>query len=258
MFDRLRWPFFVVALILFLIALGLEIGSSFLPDSFNAGEMRRQTEAQLASSDLDEDERDEIVDRMVAEAGSKKHPPGMALPYMGLLDGLLLYTLGLLGAALLVPERIHGRLQGIVTLIVSFLTLIAAIFAIIKALITLLIMVALFLAVPFGTIAYLAKWGFFNRAGASMILGGAELFKLIGAVCLVLAHQRFIQLKSLMFLILLSLVANLLTGWLHALVPGVLVSIADAVAAIIIGIIAAVFAIVFLVSAVLSIIRVVF
>lgn len=257
MFDKLRWPLFLIAVILFVVALGLEMGGSLLPDSFSPREMRRQTITQLAGTDMDDDERDELIDRMVAEAGNKDRPPGMAIPYMGLLDGLLLYTLGLLALALVVPDRVHGRIQGVVTLIVSFLVLLAAIGYAIQAFVTLLIMVALFLAPPFGTIAYLAKWGFFNRGGAAAILAGAELFKLAGAGFLVFAHQRFLQLKSLMFLVLFSLLANLLTGWLHALVPSVLVSIADAVAALIIAIVAAIFAIVFLVSAILSIIRVI-
>ena len=40
--------------------------------------------------------------------------PGLGIPAIGLLDGLLLYTVLVMGAALIVPERIQGRLQGLV------------------------------------------------------------------------------------------------------------------------------------------------
>ena len=48
-------------------------------------------------------------------------PPGLGIPYLVLVDGVLAYTLGLMVVSLVVPERVIGRLQGCVTLIVSIL-----------------------------------------------------------------------------------------------------------------------------------------
>ena len=51
---------------------------------------------------------------------------------MALLDGLLLFTVILIGMAFLVPERIHGRIQGVVTLMVSLSVLLTAIVKILR------------------------------------------------------------------------------------------------------------------------------
>ena len=65
-------------------------------------------------------------------------------------------------------------------------------------------MVSLLLAPPFGPIAYLALWGGFDTDGATVALGLTMLLKLAFAACLVLAHQRFLQNKGLVVLVLLS------------------------------------------------------
>jgi hypothetical protein len=118
-----------------------------------------------------------------------------------------------------------------------------------------LIMIALFLAAPFGTMAYLAMYGSFNRAGASAILSASMFLKLGGAVFLVLAHQGFLKMKGLMLLVVTSLVCNIIVSFLHGLVPIILVSITDAVAAIVIGIVAAIWAVALLVYSIIAIIR---
>ena len=66
------------------------------------------------------------------------------------------------------------------------------------------LLISLLLAVPFGTIVYLAIYGFFNRGGASATLSLLMLLKIVFAVCLVVAEQRFLQkteraVKSLRF-----------------------------------------------------------
>ena len=113
-----------------------------------------------------------------------------------LVDGVLLYTVGLMGLALVVPPT-HGRVQGVATLIGSIVLIIVAFILGLLALIELLVMVSLFFAAPFGTIAYLAIWGFFPRGEAAAILSLLLLLKL--AVCgfLVLAQQAFLKQKGL-------------------------------------------------------------
>lgn len=60
---------------------------------------------------------------LLVEVGAVGWPtPGYGIPYVALLDGLLLFTVGLMGIALVVPERVHGRVQGIATLVVSLLS----------------------------------------------------------------------------------------------------------------------------------------
>ena len=74
-------------------------------------------------------------------------------------------------------------------------------------------------------------------------------------VCLILAHQRFLQNKGLVLIVLTSLLANLIIGFLHNFVPGPLVSITDAIGAIIVGILAVIWAIVLLIFSIISIIK---
>jgi hypothetical protein len=262
MLDRLRTPLFIVAVVLVALALGAETGSRFVPrlgtpDGVNVRELRREALQQLRKEEgLDDDERRELVDDMLAEATKPgEKPPGVGVPSLGLIDGLLLYTLVLVGLGLVVPERVHGRVQGIASLIVSILVLIAAIVLIIGTFVKVLIMIALFLAAPFGTLAYLAMYGSFNRGGAAVVLSLSMFLKVAGAVLLVLAHQRFLQNKGLVLLIATSLVANIVVGFLHGLVPIVLVSITDGIAAIIVGILAVIWGIVLLVGSIIAIVK---
>ena len=81
------------------------------------------------------------------------------------------------------------------------------------------------------------------------------LLKIGFAVCLVIAHQRFLQNRGLVLIVLTSLVAGIVVSFLHGFVPLILVSITDAVAAIIIGIIAVIWAIVLLVGSLVSVFK---
>jgi len=81
--------------------------------------------------------------------------------------------------------------------------------------------------------------------------------KIVFAICLVLAHQRFLQNKGLDLIIITSLVANLIIAFLHGLVPGFLVSITDTGAAIVVGVLAAIWTVVYLVGGVISVVKVI-
>lgn len=245
--DRLRKPFFIVSLVCLVLAVLVELGSPILLPSPDRGAVA-----------IDEESREAGVDAAKIALLQKDNPPtpGLGIPYLALLDGLLLLTLALMGASLLIPERVHGRVQGLVTLIGSIVALLAGLAMLFAAIGLLFLMIGLFTAVPFGTIAYLAIWGFFNRAGASGTLGLLMLFKVVAAVCLVIAHPRFLQNKGLVLLVLTSLLANAIVSFLHGLVPIVLVSITDALGAIIVAILALIWAVVLLIGALVSIIKV--
>ena len=227
MLEELRRPLFIVALVLITLAFLVELGS--------AGFIDNVTPADKPSYDLP--------------------TPGWGIPYLALLDGLLLFTVALIGASLLIPERVHGRVQGIVTLIVSLLVLLGAIAAIFLAITLLTLMVSLLLAVPFGTIVYFATFADFDVAASRTTLGIVMPLKLAFAVCLVLAHQRFLENKGLVLIILTSLLATLIVSFLHGFIPGFLVSITDDIAAIIVAILAAIWALVFLIGSIPAIVK---
>ena len=116
-------------------------------------------------------------------------------------------------------------------------------------------MIGLFLAVPFGTIAYLAAFGSFPVGAAAATLGVLLLLKLVFGGCLVVAHHGFLENKTLVLLTLTSLLANVIVAFLHGFPPGVLASITDAVAAIVVAILGLVWAIVLLVKSVVALVR---
>lgn len=249
--DRLRTPFFVVSLVAMVLVVGIEAGTSLLPPpKVTPEELVRTIQAERPPAKPEPN-----VELLVAARSEHPPRPGLAIPYLALLDGLLLFTVALMGTALIIPENIQGRLQGVVTFILTLILIIAGILLIIAAFTLLMVMLGLFLAVPFGTIAYLAIWGFFDRSGASATLGIIFFLKLVFAVCLVLAHQRFLQNKGLVFLVLTSLLGSVIVSFLHGLVPGILVSLTDALAAIIVGILAVVWSLLFFLGSIKSVIK---
>jgi hypothetical protein len=181
--------------------------------------------------------------------------PGKGIPYLALIDGLIFYTTALLGTALIIPEAIQGRVQGVLSLIVGVVMLIVSFVLAIAALLLLLLMLMLLMAPPFGTIAYFALYSDFDTDTARIALGAIMTLKFIFVICLLFAHQRFLQNKGLVLIICCSLLANLIIGFLHGLVPGFLVSITDTLAAIIIAVIALIWAIFFIVGSIASIFR---
>ena len=222
--DKLRTPLFIIALIVLLLTVLIEIGS-------------------------------------VAWIGAKTTnqydlpTPGLGIPYLALLDGLLLFTLILMALSLILPARIHGRVQGIATLIVSLSVLIGAIVLIFVAIGLLVMMVTLLLAIPFGTIAYMAAFAHFSVGAAQGTMGSIMLLKIVFIILLVLAQQRFIQNKGLVLLTLTSLIGNIVVNLMHSLFPRPLVSITDDIGAIIVGILAAIWAVVLLIGAIPAIIK---
>jgi len=225
--DELRKPLFLLAVMLIALAVLVELGSAALIGSIAVG-----TAANLATK-----------------------PPGWAIFALAALDGLVLYTVVLMGIALAIPERIHGRLQGIATLVVGLIDLIFSSLQMIAMLAPLTLMVSLFVAAPFGTLAYMAVYGDFETTRARALLGLIMALKLGFAVCLVLAHQRFITMKGLVLIIATSFVASLVVAFLHALVPWFLVSITDAIAAIVVFVLAIAWSIAMLIGSIPAVLK---
>ena len=181
--------------------------------------------------------------------------PGLGIPYLALVDGILAYTLGLMVLTIVMPDNLQAKLQGIVSAIISFFLALATIVLIFVALALLLLMVALFFAFPFGTAIYAAEWGSFPKTAAAVILSLLMLLKIVATICLPIANQRFLTAKGLILLILTSFLATIIVSFLHGFVPGPLVSITDALAAIIVGILALIWAIVMLVGSIVAVVQ---
>ncbi len=196
----------------------------------------------------------EIASPLILDTGEDS-PPGRGIPYLALVDVIVAYTLVLTALPLIVPDRVQGKVQGIVTLVASIVLLIVAFVLTLLALVALLLMVTMFLSVPFGTIVYVSLFGDFETGRAAGILTLLMILKLVGVVLLIIAQPRFLQNKGLVLLVLTSLVATIVVSFLHGLVPGVLVSITDALAAIVVGIVAIVWAIVLLIGSIPAILR---
>lgn len=204
--DRLRWPFLVVAIALLLIAVLIESTSGL----------------------------------WIGEPNTLDLPtPGIGISYLALVDGILLFTLILFGLSLLLPGSVLGATQGIATFILMLLLLLGSIALIFVAIALVTFMVTLLLATPFGTLAYLALFGHFNLGDARVTLGLLMTLKVCTAISLFFAQQNFLMSKSLVIMLLSSLLANVIVSFLQGFLPLFLASILDGVAAIVVGVIAA-------------------
>jgi hypothetical protein len=243
-----RPVFFVAALLLMLLAVCLELGS--------AATIRTEpVPASAITGPINELGVDPADVRDQVDGLESENPPGLAIPSMALFDGLAFYSLLVMALALVIPGAVLGRIQGIATLLVSLALVIASVIVTVLAVISLLFLVALFLATPFGTITYLALFGFFNRGAAQATLAFVFVAKLAACVCLALAHRRNLQTKGLVTMMVVSLVLNVIVSLLHGIVPLFLVSITDALAAIVVGIIGLLWSIFMLIGGVIAVVK---
>jgi hypothetical protein len=243
--ESMRKPLFLIALALLVAVVLVEVGQAWVLAALPAPS-RTET-------------LDQLPPELRGDAGSvgdlpAGSPPGWAIRALALLDGILLFTVGLIAVGLAVTPAVLGRIQGVGTLVFSIVVVLAAIASFLALLALVILMVSLLLSVPFGTIVYLAVFGHFNRGAASVVLGVLMLLKLGFAGCLVVAYPRFLQNKGLVLLLICSLVANVIISFLHGIVPGFLVSITDGIAAIIVVVLALLWAIVLLIGSIPAII----
>ena len=230
--GNLRKPFLILALIVIVLVVLIETGSSLVLGGHDAS-------AQLSS-----------MSDKVGKAHGVTQPSGRGITYLALIDAIVLYTTGLFVLSLLVPKGVQGRVQGIVTLVGSIILILIALVLLIIAFVELLVMVTLFLAVPFGTIAYLALWGFFPVGDAAALLALLLFLKLVFAALLILAQPRFLQNKGLVLLLLTTLLCTVILAFLHGFVPVILVSIVDDVGAIVFAVIAIIWGLVLLIGSI--------
>ncbi len=169
------------------------------------------------------------------EGGTILIGAGRAIAALGLLDTLVVLSLGLMAVDLAVPRGIVGRVQAPVSLFVAIGVLTAAIATATKAI---AIMVGLLLAVPFGTIVYLLVWAGFPVGKAAAMLGLIMGLKLTGAVLLAVAHRGFLGNKGLLALLAASIASTWLVGVIHRWPPGFLATIADGIAALVVAAVA--------------------
>jgi hypothetical protein len=118
-----------------------------------------------------------------------------------------------------------------------------------------MLMLSLLVAVPFGTIIYLAAWGHFARGAAASTLALVMILKIAFLILLVVAHQRFLQNKGLLVLVGVSLGLTWLIGFVHAFLPIILVSIGDQLMALVICIVAAIWLLLLLIGALIATIK---
>lgn len=264
--DTLRKPLFWIAFLLLIIALLIETGSGlFLNPIVNALSSAADTAstsiedgiAALDNPDLTEAFNDPDNSDAVNQVGSisKEEPPGYGILYMAFLDTALVLTVGWTALGLVIPQSVQANVQGIATCLVSLIMIVGSIAAIFVLLGILLLMVALFLAIPFGTFVYLALYGFFARGPASAILGVLMMLKIGHLLLLILAQQKFLERRGLILMIASSIVMTFVVGFLHGLVPLPLVSITDAIAGLIAGVCGCIWWIPLLITSIVGIIK---
>lgn len=220
--DRLRTPIFLLACWLLLLALLIELGSGWA----------------------------------LARAAGEHETPGIAIGYLALIDLMIIHTLTLMALQLVFPRSIIGRIQGPVTLILSIIgILVTLIVLVLGSFMLLMLMVTLLLAVPFGTIAYLAAWGHFDVQPAAATLLILMLLKIGFAILLPFAQQRFLKNKGLLFITGASIGLTWVIGFIHAFVPGFLVSIVDTLAALVIAVIGLVWLILLFIGSLIATVK---
>jgi len=249
--GELRKPFFIAAVALILIAVAAEVGAAWFLGGVKA---KADDLTGLLDDPVLADHMSEVNSADLRKI-NRGTPPGRAIPAMAVLDGLVLFTVLLMGAPMFIPERIFAKVQGFATLVVSLLALTGSIAGIFLTFSLVMLMVALFTAFPFGTLAYLIIYGFFDRTGANVTLSLLILLKVAFAACLILAHPRFIENKGLVLIVLTSLAANIIISFLHAMVPLPLVSITDSIATIIVFGLVVLWAAFFLAGSIVAVVK---
>ncbi|MCI0580773.1 MAG: hypothetical protein L0331_31820 [Chloroflexi bacterium] len=264
--ESLRTPFFILALFIMGIVVVIELGATAILSRLDLGGGNVAVATSEAIRDslqfFPEDIREQLEEVLGDEEAAAELDeidisdlPGFAIRYLALIDGILFFTVALIGVALLLPDNLQGKIQGVVTLVFSVLIILAAIAMILAAIAAVTTMVILLLAIPFGTLVYLIKFGSFPRGEASAVLGLLLLLKFGFVVSLVVAQQRFLQGKGLVLIILTSFLAVIVVSFLHGLVPGILVSITDAIAAIVVAVLAVIWAVILLIGSIPAVLK---
>src|SRR4051812_35507516 len=111
--DRLRLPLFIAAAIVILLAVIVE-GSGSLPTfakGFKPSDQHKLPSISLNNNPFSSsDPNDEEANRKQADflqQFDQPTPPGLGIASLALLDGLIVFTVILLGAGIVLPGAIH-------------------------------------------------------------------------------------------------------------------------------------------------------
>ncbi|WP_064445737.1 hypothetical protein [Micromonospora sp. NBRC 110037] len=239
--GELRKPFLLLALLAVALVVGVELGAAALTGGGDASGALRDSAGRLGVE--------------LGDVGAVSEPSGRGIGYLALIDVVALWTTGLFCLSLVLPDRVQGRVQGVATLVFSIVLLLVSLVLLVVAFVELTVMVSLFLAPPFGTLAYLAVWGFFPVGDAAVLLGLALLLKLVWAGLLLAAQPRFLRNKGLVALVLTTLLCTVVLQFLHGLVPVILVSILDDLGAVVFAVVALIWALVLLIGSIPAIVK---
>ncbi|PWU50705.1 hypothetical protein DLJ47_23415 [Micromonospora sp. S4605] len=239
--GELRKPFLLLAMLAVVLAIAVELGAGLLTGGGDAGAALRDSAGAL--------------DVELGEVSGVTEPSGRGTSYLALVDAVAVWTTGLFCLSLLLSDRVQGRVQGVATLVFAIVLILVSLVALLVAFVELSVMVSLFLAAPFGTLAYLALWGFFPVGEAALLLGLVLLLKLAWAGLLLAAQPRFAQNKGLVALVLTTLLCTVVLEFLHRLVPVILVSILDDIGALVFAVVALVWGVVLLIGSIPAIVK---
>ena len=240
----LRRPLFIAALIVALVVVLAEVGLSYVVVNAVV-----DTPGVVATDSLG------VTDTVVESGADTADPPGAGIAHLALIDGLILFTVLMLGLSLVMPLRLYGRAQGVTTLVVSVLWILMCFVLGMLALVKLMLMISLFVSFPFGTAAYLAIWGGFPTGAAATVLGIVLALKIAFAVLLVLSQPRFLRVKGLVILVLVSVLLQLILGFVHGFLPGPVVAIGDQLWAVVLAVAGIIWALIMLIGSIPAILN---
>jgi hypothetical protein len=267
--NRIRLPYFVLAVIIILAVVLIERGAvqaaeaaSRLPPFLLGGGPVPMEQATAIFPRQQQIELNRLLSATSQDDLARLRKgdlSGFGVRSLQYVDALLLFTMILMAMVLFIPRLVphytgyHAKLQGIVTLIFSIIMILAAIVFLLYVIARLVIMITLLLSFPFGTLVFLIIYGHFPRAAMTAVLSLIFFLKILFGALLILAHQDFIKNLTFVLYILASLAANLIVAFLYGIVPGILVSITDAIAAVVVIIFGIILELMMAIGAVVSI-----
>ena len=263
--GKLRTPALIVALIAAFLIIGVEMGSSFRANgsmvdgltgrfseiAHNVSQIGTPDAAPQGSKPVDSFSG---LEKLLKTPNGK--PPGLAIPTLINLDTFVLFTLILFCLPLVVKPSVIAQTQGVATVIISIVVLIWSVIGLLKCLVELFIMIGLLLAIPFGTILYMILFADFDVKPAAAILSTLMFLKIVLAVCLPIAHERFLRNIGVILLLATSFIAMIVISFLHSFLPIFLTSITDAIAGIIVCVLAIIWAIILLIGGIIGVVKV--
>lgn len=201
-----------------------------------------------------------IYAAVLIESGSDKwiqseDVSGKAISYLALFDGLLVWTLSMMGLSQLIDQSVHGRIQGILSVIFSIVLLVVSSFALLKVFAFLTGLIMLLLAAPFGTIAYMVGYASFPVAKAATTLSLIMSLKLGCLGLLLSSHPSFMKNKFILSFIGISIGLTFLTTFLHTFPPSFLVSIVDAIGSLVTAVVALIMALIILIGSIPGVLK---